>query len=232
MDPVGIFDVSLARYMPEGIPYPLTRAYSSFARSRIMRDFYRKVAEEVAFELSCRRILDIGTGPGYLPLEVAKLVEGAEVVGIDISEDMIRIARRNAEREILSERVEFLAMDANNMSFRNSSFDLVLSTGSLHHWKRPLQVLSEIRRVLKEGGQAWIYDLRRDAPRELIAAKLREYGYGGAMSSILSSLVRLHSGTSLGELMSIVDETRLLFRGYSIEEDWCSFPVLKLKLFL
>ncbi|MCS7103397.1 MAG: hypothetical protein NZ992_05910, partial [Candidatus Korarchaeum sp.] len=91
--------------------------------------------------------------------------------------------------------------------------------------------MSEIRRVLKEEGQAWIYELRKDAPRELIVSKLREYGYGRAIS-LLYNLVKLHSGISLKELMSIVDEVKPLFREYSIEENWRSFPVLKLKLLL
>lgn len=92
----------------------------------------------------------MGTGPSYLSIEIAKRIECAELVGIDLSEDMIRIARRNAERE--SAKVEFLVMNANSMSFEDSYFDL-LSTGSLHHWKDPLRVIREIRRVLKEGGK-------------------------------------------------------------------------------
>jgi len=52
------------------------------------------------------------------------------------------------------------------MPFEESSFDFVISCGSLHHWKKPERVFEEIHRVLKPGGSALIDDLRRDAPEE------------------------------------------------------------------
>jgi ubiquinone/menaquinone biosynthesis C-methylase UbiE len=57
----------------------------------------------------------------------------------------------------------FMQVDAVDMHFPDASFDVVVSTLSLHHWSDPLQVLREIKRVLKPGGTAFILDLRRDA---------------------------------------------------------------------
>jgi ubiquinone/menaquinone biosynthesis C-methylase UbiE len=71
------------------------------------------------------------------------------------------------------------------MSFEDSSFDLIVSTGSLHHWKKPLHVINEIYRVLKDGRQAWIYDLRRDVSENVIVKKLGEYKYGKLISLIM-----------------------------------------------
>jgi methylase of polypeptide subunit release factors len=70
-----------------------------------MKGFYRQVASEVAVELRQGRILDVGTGPGYLPIEIARSIPGVEVVGIDVSSDMVEMARKNAERAGLSGRV-------------------------------------------------------------------------------------------------------------------------------
>jgi ubiquinone/menaquinone biosynthesis C-methylase UbiE len=66
---------------------------------------------------------------------------------------MVKIARRNVEKAGLSSRVRFMVEDANKMPLEDSSFDLIVSTGSLHHWKKPLHVINEVYRVLKDGGK-------------------------------------------------------------------------------
>ncbi|MEM1583457.1 MAG: class I SAM-dependent methyltransferase [Nitrososphaerota archaeon] len=155
----------LEKHVPEAIPLPFTRIYDLFARTRLMKDFYREVASEVASEIYSGKILDVGTGPGYLPIEIAKLAPNIEVIGIDLSNDMVRIARKNAEKAKLLEKVKFMVENANEMTFEDSLFDLVISTGSLHHWKRPIRIINEIYRVFKDEGNAWIFDLRSDIPK-------------------------------------------------------------------
>ena len=49
-----------------------------------------------------------------------------------------------------------------------TSFDFIISNGSLHHWKKPVDIFSEIHRVLKPGQKALISDPRKDAPKEKI----------------------------------------------------------------
>jgi len=75
---------------------------------------------------------------------------------------------------------------ADNLPFADSSFDLVVSTGSIHHWKRPVECLNDIRRVLRPGGFALIYDLVRDTPTTLIEETVHEYG------SFLTVMMWLH----------------------------------------
>lgn len=220
----------LDKYAPEGIPFPGTRSYSLFARSRLMKNFYKEVASEAACIVQRGKILDVGTGPGYLPIEIAKLIPSVEVIGIDISSDMVKIARKNAEKAKLSDRVKFIAGDANKMLFENSLFELVISTGSLHHWKQPLRVLNEIYRVLKNRGEAWIYDLRRDVVEEVVTRKLREYGYGRIKSLILYNIIKTHSSITLQEVLNILEDTESRFKEYNIEENWHSYPILKVKL--
>jgi ubiquinone/menaquinone biosynthesis C-methylase UbiE len=211
--------------LPEGIPFPGTRSYSFFARSRIMQAFYKDVALDVAREVSGGRILDVGTGPGYLPLRISEVLPGSEVIGIDVSEDMIRIARKNAE----GKNVKFLLGDANKMPFEDDSFDLVVSTGSLHHWRNPVNVLNEIYRVLRPGRKALIYDLWGEAPKELLRGKLTELGYGFTVGLIAYGIVRMHSITS-SELMKILRNEGNFFKEYTIEEGWKSYPVVKVTL--
>jgi len=220
----------LEKYTPEGIPFPGTRSYSLFATSRVMRDFYKQVASEVAVELRQGKILDVGTGLGYLLIEIARLIPDVEIVGIDISSGMVKIARRNTEKAGLSRRVKFMVKDANKMSFEDSSFDLIVSTGSLHHWKKPLHVINEVHRVLKDGGKAWIYDLRRDVSEDIIVKKLGEYKYGRIKSLILYNIIKLHSSLTLNEVLNVLRNEENKFKQYHIEENWRSYPILKIRL--
>jgi ubiquinone/menaquinone biosynthesis C-methylase UbiE len=185
------------------------------------------MATEIAIEIRHGRILDVGTGPGYLPVEIANLVPGVEVVGVDISRDMVKIARRNAEKAKVSDRVRFRFEDANDMSFEDSLFDFIVSTGALHHWKNPLRVINEVHRVLRRKGQAWIYDFRRDASRKDMQ-KLREI-YGALVGSIVYGVVRVHSGITLQEVYRTLKDTENRFKQYNVEE---TYPfILKIKLY-
>ena len=78
--------------------------------------------------------LEVGPGPGYLGLEWLKNTSNTRLKGLDISEDMITIAQRNAEEYSLADRVEYVKGDARKMPFENSYFDVAFSNGSLHEW--------------------------------------------------------------------------------------------------
>jgi len=206
-------------YFPEGIPFPSSRGYALIARiSPFTRDMYRELAQEAAKRLTGGRILDVGTGPGYLPIEIARLIEGVEVVGIDVSKDMVRIARGNAWKEGLESRVRFEVEDANSMSYDDSSFDLAVSTGSFHHWKKPVRVLNEIHRVLKPGREAWIYDLRKDAPAEDVE-RLKER-YGTFIGRLIYRAVTVHSAVTREELERVLMDPEDRFKAYEIREDY------------
>ncbi|MFH1486232.1 MAG: class I SAM-dependent methyltransferase, partial [Chloroflexota bacterium] len=90
------------------------------------------------------KAIDIGCGPGMLAIELARRAPGLEIVGIDLSEGMLETARENVSRAGLSERVTFRGGDALDIPFPDASFDLAVSTMSLHHWTEPVKVLNEI----------------------------------------------------------------------------------------
>jgi len=106
--------------------------------------------------------LEVGPGPGYLGLEWLKHTQDTTLRGLDISEDMIAIAERNAKEYGLAERVRYIKGDARKMPFDDEHFDAVFSNGSLHEWANPEDILNEIARVLKPGGRYCVSDLRRD----------------------------------------------------------------------
>jgi ubiquinone/menaquinone biosynthesis C-methylase UbiE len=97
----------------------------------------------------------LGSGTGYLSIEIARRSPGLQVYGIDLSRRMVKIARRHAKGV---DNARFVFGNAAKLPFKDNSIDLVISTGASHHWKTPRLVFDECHRVLKTGGEAWIYD--------------------------------------------------------------------------
>jgi ubiquinone/menaquinone biosynthesis C-methylase UbiE len=127
---------------------------------RLTRRLYQRVIEDIVPVLSEGKVLDAGTGPGTLAREIACRQPQLQVYGIDLSEEMIRLAREHAKREQLEERVHFASGNVAQLPYPDHSFDLVVSTISMHHWYELEQPLRDLYRVLRPGGRLWIYDFR------------------------------------------------------------------------
>lgn len=147
------------RSMPGAFEHP--NLYDSLAR-RFLRGLYAKVTADVgAAHLSGGdRLLDVGTGPGRVPLAVADLLPDLRIDGIDLSPSMIAKARELARVAGLEDRVTFIVGDVADLPYPDQVFDLIVSTVSQHHWADVAAAFRELRRVLRPDGQIWIYDLR------------------------------------------------------------------------
>jgi ubiquinone/menaquinone biosynthesis C-methylase UbiE len=86
----------------------------------------------------------------------------------------VRIAQRNAENAGVA--VDVRHGDAARMPFDDDSFDFVVCMAAFKNFSDPVGAINEIYRVLKPGGQASIFDLRKDAAREDIDAEVRTMG--------------------------------------------------------
>lgn len=110
-----------------------------------------------AAELSAKgKILDIGTGPGHLPVEIANACPNVQVVGIDILADLLYDGIKRAKNQQVNTRVTFVQAKAEFLPFADNSFETVLSAFSLHLWNDRQQGIIEIRRVLMPRGRAVI----------------------------------------------------------------------------
>ena len=148
------------KILVERIPGPFVTLYEKATRM-VIETYYVPIAKEVVAILKGGQILDLGTGPGYLPIEIVKRSPHIRIHGIDLSRRLIEKARSNASRAGVSEQLHFEVGNASRLKFDDESFDMVISTGMLHTLKDPIKVLKECNRVLKQGGKAWIYDPAR-----------------------------------------------------------------------
>ena len=113
------------------------------------------------------KILDVGSGPGFLTLLLAKENPTVSVVGIDYSPTQVCAANHRRIRNQIY-NCNFRQADAINLPFPNASFDIVISVASIKHWPDGKRGLREIRRVLTANGSAFIAEADRDATREEI----------------------------------------------------------------
>lgn len=95
-------------------------------------------------------------------LEWLKKTEGTRLECLEISEDMITLAKKNAAEYGLADRAEYFQGDARKLPFEDGHFDVVFTNGSLHEWANPEMIFDEIARGLKPGGRYVISDMRRD----------------------------------------------------------------------
>ena len=135
-------------------------AYERHA-GRVFGGMYRQVAEDVAIAAPPGgAILDAGCGTGQLAAQIAERRPDLRVNGVDLERGMVDAATRRAEREMLTDRVEFTAADLAELALRDDSVDLIVSTASLHHWTDAPAVIASLDRVLRPEGRMWIYDMR------------------------------------------------------------------------
>jgi ubiquinone/menaquinone biosynthesis C-methylase UbiE len=136
-------------------------AYDEMSRL-VLGSFFGPIAADIAAAApDGARVLEVGCGPGHLSIRLARQ-HGLNVTGLDLDPAMIERARANADRSEDSDESgpSFLVGDVAALPFPDESFDLVVSTMSMHHWADPTSGMAEIDRVLRPGASALIWDFR------------------------------------------------------------------------
>ena len=106
------------------------------------------------------KILDVGCGTGEFISNLGPQFKEAEFYGVDLSSDMIKIAKSKLERNGVSLKVG----DVENLPYEDNSFDIITCSHSFHHYPNKDKAAREMHRVLKKGGRVMIVDGCRDVP--------------------------------------------------------------------
>ena len=108
---------------------------------------------------STENVLDIATGTGDFAIIAHRKLHPKRIVGCDISEGMMDIAREKVKKLGLDHSITFQNEDCSNMSFNDSSFDAVISAFALRNFQNLDKCLQEMHRVLSPGGHLSVVDL-------------------------------------------------------------------------
>jgi ubiquinone/menaquinone biosynthesis C-methylase UbiE len=190
--------MSLTRFIkdllrkPESIP-TLGAIFYNATVAIVLRKPERKIASDLVTKIGKGTILDLGSGTGYLSIEIAKEAPSLRVYGIDLSRRMVKIARRHARGV---DNARFVFGNAARLPFKDNSIDLVISTGASHHWRMPRLVFEECYRVLKPGGEAWIYDGCPEVFQDPAGRKKLNEEYGFLIGRLGYRVSTLHGFTN------------------------------------
>ena len=134
----------------------ITERYTLGHHESVLRTHSWRTVDNSAAYLAPRlapglSVLDVGSGPGTITIDIARRVAGGRVVGMDASTDVIAQAAALARTSGVT-NVEFVTGDAYALDFPDDSFDVVHAHQILQHVADPVAVLREMRRVAKPEG--------------------------------------------------------------------------------
>jgi ubiquinone/menaquinone biosynthesis methyltransferase len=120
---------------------------------------WRKKAISQLLPFNPQSILDIATGTGDFAILSAEMLSPKQMIGVDISDGMMTIGRQKVEAKGLQDIVFFKKEDCTNLSFEDDSFDAVTAAFGIRNFQDLDRGLSEMCRVLKQGGHLIIVEL-------------------------------------------------------------------------
>ena len=138
------------------------RQYAEMAK-KSPKMMYRGFLKKVKSLNIKGKYLEIGAGPGILTAIVAEDNPDVHITAIELSSDMVAIAQGYIEEKKLQDRIHFVTGDAIDEKIIKElgEFDLVYCTFTMHHWKEPERVISNLLKAVKNEGVLFIHDLRR-----------------------------------------------------------------------
>ncbi|MBC8484881.1 MAG: class I SAM-dependent methyltransferase, partial [Bacteroidetes bacterium] len=129
----------------------------------------KEIASSVVSKIEKGLLLDVGTGPGRLLLEINQLNPDIELYGLDISASMINIARNNLKNVPVKLQVGSIKQTNYDSNF----FSIITCSGSFYLWDYPIESIEEIYRILKNGQTAYLFEAYKDINNEEFRVALK-----------------------------------------------------------
>ncbi|MCC5655480.1 class I SAM-dependent methyltransferase [Nostoc sp. XA010] len=161
-------------------------SYDWLFPSVFYRAVHKRLLEYIDLPESAN-VLDIGCGTGRLLERLATQFPDLQAIGLDLSANMLRVARQSNRHR---PRLIYVEGKAESLPFADAQFDGVFSTISFLHYLEPNQVLSEIARVLSPGGRFYLVDftsIKETEPQLLPVSPLGIRLYSSNQRQLLGS---------------------------------------------
>lgn len=174
---------------------------------REIKDFTTFIIHELDIDYNAL-ILELGSGPGWVSLELARRLPDAVIVSWEQNYELVTIAEQNKIQENIT-NINFVNNRFENLKiFSNHSFDCIISFKTLSQWNSPQKVFNEINRIVKKDGKFAITDYRKDL-KWLARASI--WFAGRSMANEFRSYWKksLNKNYSLNEIVKLLLKTEL-----------------------
>ena len=163
-------------------------------------------------EFVAGHILDLGCGPGDIPVRFARALPSCHITAVDASEPMIRLAEETVREAGLSSRITFRCERFQDLA-GVSTVDAAISNSLLHHVPNPLQFWHKLRLAVKPGSPVLVMDLLRPESPEEAQAIVDRYASGAPdilRRDFYNSLLAAFTEDEIGAQLARMNLTRLL----------------------
>ena len=148
----------------------------------------------------------MGTGTAQLPIELCRQSPAVRVLAVDLSDEMLALARRNVLYACLADRIRLEKADAKCLPYGDGRFAAAISNGILHHIPEPLAMLAEMWRVTAPGGLVFVRDLFRPADEDAVRRLVATYAAGANPHQRQMFEASFRAALSLEEVRKLVAE--------------------------
>lgn len=121
-------------------------------------------------------MLDVATGTADMAIRAAKVLKPEQIIGIDISPNMLHIGRKKVEKEKLGTKIELVSGDSETINFADETFDAVMVAFGVRNFEHLEKGLVEILRVMKPGAQLVVLEFSK--PRLPLVRHLYQFYMG------------------------------------------------------
>jgi len=122
---------------------------------------WRKKAIKSLIESQPKRILDVATGTADVAIMMAKQLEVDEIIGMDISKEMLEVGRKKILKRDLSDKIKLEHGDSENLPYEDNSFDAATVAFGVRNFEDLKKGLGEMKRVIKPGGQLVVLEFSK-----------------------------------------------------------------------
>ncbi len=193
------------------------RMYDRFLYVEPIQARIAEIAHDLVSRTESGKLLDVGTGPGRLLIEINRLNPDLELFGLDISASMIKVARDNLQNI----RADLRVGSIRHTDYESDFFTAVTSVGSFYLWDYPEESLEEIFRILKKGKSAYLFEVYKDINeteyRNALRKNLRQLNWVRRLVGPFALRKSLKMSYRTEDFVRVIEKTSFA-RSYTIEK--------------
>jgi len=154
-------------------------------------------------------ILDAGTGTAQIPIELCRRSGAWTVTAVDLAAEMLKVAAENVKASGFIDRILLERADSKCLAYSDGYFDAVMSNSIVHHVPKPIEVLAELKRVLRRGGLLFVRDLLRPPDEEALEQLVVTYAGDENLHQRQMFRDSLHASLTVSEIRVILAELQI-----------------------